>query len=144
MAAVFRHTHRVTYSDCTLGNHVYYGRYLPLLEAARAELFRTLGTTFLEWQEQDTIFPVIECRLQYRAPARYDEVLTIETSVSHAAGVRLNFDYRIVNQGGKEILRAETSHVCTGLAEKPKRLPAQLLQSLEPWLPNPAKHSERA
>jgi acyl-CoA thioester hydrolase len=65
----YRHTHRVTYAECTVGNHVYYARYLDLLETARGEFFRHLSTPLLELQNQDLIFPVIECRLRYKAPA---------------------------------------------------------------------------
>src|SRR5689334_3561132 len=64
-AKTFRYKHRVTYAECTLGNHVYYARYLDLLEAARNEVFRELGVTLLELQEQDTIFPAVECHLKY-------------------------------------------------------------------------------
>lgn len=72
---VFQHCHpyRVTYADCTVGNHIYYGRYLELLEAARGELFRTAGRTFAEWQAAGVIFPVIEVQLRYRAAARYED-----------------------------------------------------------------------
>lgn len=45
----FRYRHRVTYADCTVGNHIYYGRYLDLLEAARGEWFRSMGKSFDEW-----------------------------------------------------------------------------------------------
>ena len=55
-APVFRHTHRVSYAECTLGNHVYYSRYLDLLEAARGDFFRQLGSPLLHWQERDVIF----------------------------------------------------------------------------------------
>jgi hypothetical protein len=41
--SVFRHTHRVVYSECTVGNHVYYARYLDMLEAARGEFMRQFG-----------------------------------------------------------------------------------------------------
>src|SRR5882724_12051566 len=97
-ALVFRHTHRVTYAECTVGDHIYYARYLDLLEAARGEFFRQLGVTFLEWQVRDTTFPVIECRLRYKSPARYDDVLAIEVWPTLAEKVRLNFSYRILNQ----------------------------------------------
>src|ERR1044071_950585 len=72
----FRCSQRVTYSDCTLGNHVYYARYLDLLEWARGEFFRHLEEPFLKWQQADAIFPVIECRVRYRNAARYDDLLT--------------------------------------------------------------------
>jgi len=133
-AKTFRHAHRVTYAECTVGNHVYYSRYLDLLEAARGEFFRQLGAPFRHWQDQETIFPVVECRLRYKAPARYDDLLTIELWLSAAAGVRLNFACRILNQTGALILEGETCHVCTGVNEKPKRLPEELTRLLEPYV----------
>ena len=131
---IFRHTHRVTYADCTVGNHIYYARYLDLLEAARGEFFRSLGTPLLQWQERGLIFPVIECHLRYKSPARYDDVLTIETWLTLAEKVRLNFANRIVNQAGTLILEAETRHVCTALNDKPKRLPEDLIGQFQTYL----------
>ena len=136
MTAPFRHTHRVTYADCTVGNHIYYGRYLNLLEVARGEFFRHLGTTLLQWQERDTLFPVLECHLRYKAPARYDDVLAIEVWPTSAERVRLNFAHRIMNQSGKLILEAETNHVCASLNDKPKRLPEELVAALRAHLPD--------
>jgi acyl-CoA thioester hydrolase len=133
-ASAFHHSHRVTYAECTLGNHVYYARYLDLLEIARAEFFRTLGSTFLRWQEQDTIFPVIESRVRYKAAARYDEVLTIEVWPTTADRTRLNFAYRVLNASGTLVVQAETLHVCTGLDGKPKRLPGELVTKLQAYL----------
>jgi acyl-CoA thioester hydrolase len=131
---MFRHTHRVTYTECTVGNHVYHSRYLDLLEAARGEFIRSLGATVLRWQENDMIFPVIEARLRYKFPARYDDLLAIEVWVTALEKVRLNFGHRILNQNGKLILEAETFHVCTGIDEKPKRLPEELATKLKPLL----------
>ena len=130
----FQYSYRVPYADCALGNHIYYSRYLDLLERARGEFFRALGTTFLQWQERSTIFPVIECRLQYKAPARYDDVLSIEVWPTLAERARLNFAYRVLNQAARLILEAETFHICTGLDEKPKRLPDELRTLLLPYL----------
>jgi acyl-CoA thioester hydrolase len=133
-AQIFRHTHRVTYAECTVGNHVYYARFLDLLEEARGEFFRHLGATFLEWQGRDTVFPVIECHLCYKSPARYDDVLTVETWLAAVEKVRLNFAHRIVNQTGAVILEAETRHVCASLDGKPKRLPEELGRLLQPYV----------
>lgn len=134
MAAPFRHSHRVSYAECTVGNHIYHSRYLDLLEAARGEFIRSLGATVRQWQEQDVIFPVIEARLQYKLPARYDDLLTIEVWPTAVERVRLNFGHRIVNEAGRLILAAETFHACTGTNEKPKRLPAELAAQLSPFL----------
>lgn len=62
----FIHPVRVTYAECTVGNHVYYGRYLDYLEEARGEFFRQMGCPLLQWQQAETIFPVIELRLRYK------------------------------------------------------------------------------
>ena len=139
----FRHSHRVTYADCTLGDHLYYARYLNLLEAARNEFFRSLRLPFLDLQNQDTIFPVLECRLRYKAPARYDDLLSIELWPTVAERVRLSLAYRIVNQKNVLILEAETLHVCASVSNKPKRLPETLRGRLLPFLRNDAGGENR-
>jgi len=128
------HEHRVVYADCTLGNHVYYARYLELLEAARGEFLRRLGVTLLGWQERGWMFPVVEAHLRYQALARYDDVLRVETWVTLAEKVRLNFAYRITNQAGRLVSEGATRHVCMTLEEKPARLPAELVTALRPHL----------
>jgi acyl-CoA thioester hydrolase len=134
MAELFRHTHRVTYADCTIGNHIYHSRYLDLLEAARGEFMRSLGRPVLALQDANYIFPVIEARVRYKFPARYDDLLTIEVWLTLVQRVRLNFGHRILNQSGKLILEAETFHACTGIDEKPKRMPEELAEKLKPFL----------
>ncbi|MEY4690707.1 MAG: hypothetical protein RIT19_1032 [Verrucomicrobiota bacterium] len=121
----------MTYADCTVGNHVYYGRHLALLEAARGEWFRSLGKSFDEWHRADgLIFPVLEVHLTYRSPARYDEVLSIEIRVEEARGVRLTLGYRVLGPEGRLVLEGQTLHVCTNLEDKPRRLPPALIASL--------------
>lgn len=134
----FRCQHRVTYAECTLGNHVYYARYLDMLELARGEFFRSLGEPLLRWQEQDTAFPVIECQLQYKHPARYDDVLEVELWLVELERIRLSFSCRVCRADGQLILEAVTRHVCATLAEKPKRLPPDLVALLRPYLSPPA------
>ena len=134
MAKPFCHHHRVSYAECTVGDHIYHSRYLDLLEAARGEFMRALGEPVLTLQNADYIFPVIEARLRYKAPARYDDLLTIEVWMTLVERVRLNFGHRILNQDGKLLLEAETFHCCTSRDEKPKRLPAELVEKLNPFL----------
>lgn len=132
-ARIFRHVYRVVYADCTLGNHIYYSRYLDILEAARGEFFRQLGQPLLELQAQEILFPVVECHLRYKSPARYDDVLTVELWPTLVQGARLNFGFRIVKEETL-ILEGETLHVCTGLNEKPKRVPEHLAEKLTNFL----------
>lgn len=134
MSAEFVHRQRVTYAVCTLGNHVYYARYLDFLEAARGEFFRHVGRSFLEWQESGLIFPVLEVHAQYRGAARYDDEIEVELWPTLVERVRLNFGYRIHGPGKRLLLEAETRHVCTNLSDKPQRLPPELVSGLAPYL----------
>lgn len=96
----------------------------------RGEFFRHIGSPFLFLQEQDVVFPVLECRLRYKAPARYDEQLSIALWVTKLEGVRLNFAYSIARQDGLLILEAETWHACTTVEGKPRKLPDSLCEKL--------------
>ena|SRR5437016_14539490 len=135
---VFRHSHRVTYAECTVGNHVYYARYLDFLEEARGEFFRSLGVPLRGLQEADTAFPAVESRLQYKSPARYDDVLRIELWLTELDRIRISFGHRIINQAAQLVVEGGTVHVCTTLKGSPKRLPGHLIALLVPYLPQAA------
>jgi acyl-CoA thioester hydrolase len=132
--SVFQHQHRVVYAECTLGNHVYYARYLDMLEEARGELFRQAGWPLLALQESGTVFPVIAVEIAYKGPARYDDLLTIQLWLAELGGVRLHFGFRILHPKGPTLAEGETRHICAGLDEKPKRLPDGLREGLAPYL----------
>ena len=128
----FAHKLRICYAHCTMGNHVYYARYLDILEVARGEFFRYLGFSCLSLQEQDTIFQVTECSLKYLKPARYDDELEICISLSEVRKVRLRFDYEIY-RGTDLLLNGWTYMVCASTDEKPKRIPEELLKAFQPY-----------
>jgi acyl-CoA thioester hydrolase len=130
----FHHQYRVTYADCTLGNHVYYSRYLDILEAARGEFFRQLGQTFLHWQERDTIFPVIDCRLRYKGAARYDDLLGIDLWLTALEKIQFRVAYRISFPADQLLVEASTQHVCTSIANRLKRIPEELAAALSPFV----------
>ena len=125
----------MTYAECTVGDHVYYARYLDWLEAARGEFLRSLGVPLTVLVAEDVALPVVECQLSYRSPARYDDVVTVETWVAALERVRLGFAHRVLKAGGVEVVRATTVHACTTLAGRPKRLPEALRERLAHHLP---------
>jgi acyl-CoA thioester hydrolase len=136
--SLFQHRHRVVYAECTVGNHVYYSRYLDMLEEARGELFRQAGWPLAALQEEGTAFPVIEAQIAYKAAARYDDLLTIELWIAQLSAVRINFAFRIRRPDGARAADGETRHVCAGLDEKPKRLPKGLSEALAAFLRAPS------
>lgn len=135
MAAPFRFRHRVTYAECTVGNHVYYARYLDILEAARGEFFRVAGAPLAVLQAQDVIFPAVEAHLHYESAARYDDELIVEVVMVELDRLKITFAYGVSNGRNQIILTGRTCHVCTGLDEKPKRMPPELFNRLNATLP---------
>ena len=133
-AKTFIHSYRVGYAECTVGNHIYYSRYLDILERARGEFFRHLGCTFDQWQQADAIFPVVEARLRYLGAAHYEDLLSVELWVSEMGRVRLSFGSRIAGPDGRTLVEVTTEHACTTLLNKPRRLPEELVASLAPYL----------
>lgn len=105
-----------------------------MLESARGEFFRSLGTTFAGWQERDVIFPVVEAHVKYRAAARYDDELEVKVWATEIARVRIGFGYRIAKAGGALLVEATTVHVCTGVAGRPCRVPEELAARLRSFL----------
>ncbi len=136
---VYTHSLRVTYSECTVRDHVYYGRYLDFLEAARGEFFRSLGTTFGQWDSQGVIFPVVEVQLRYRGAARYDDVLKIELWLADLRAVKMVFAYRVLNAEGKLLVEGTTTHACTNTEDKPMRIPEELAGKLGTFVVNGEK-----
>ncbi|MCX8038326.1 MAG: acyl-CoA thioesterase [Candidatus Sumerlaeia bacterium] len=101
---------RVTYRDTDQMGHVYYANHLVWFEIGRTELVRQFGQAYRDLESRGVFLPVIEARVHYRAPARYDDVLEIRTRVAKLSPVGIAFAYRIVrNDKGVETLIAEGS-----------------------------------
>jgi acyl-CoA thioester hydrolase len=96
----WRHAHhwpvRVYYEDTDAGGVVFYTNYLKFMERGRTEWLRTLsiGQQNLALT-QGVVFVVSQLDMQYMIPARLDDALTIETVVTYAGRVSLNFAQRI-------------------------------------------------
>lgn len=132
---VFRCQHRVSYAECTAGNHVYHARYLDILERARGEFFRSLGYPLLQLQNQDLIFPVTGCELKFRAMARYDDLLTVELWVTEQGRVRWTCSGTIKDASGTALFESVVRLACTTVAGKPQRIPGPLATLLAPYTP---------
>jgi acyl-CoA thioester hydrolase len=121
---VFQARQRVIYGDTDQMGVVYYANYLRYFEHARNELFRAHGGTYRAFEAQGLMLPVVEAGVSYRAPARYDDLLLIDTEVSAASRVRLTFVYVVRREGEQAVLcEGHTVHACVTTAGKPARLP---------------------
>ncbi len=98
--------YRVPYADTDQMGVVYYGNYLTLFERARNELMRKCGYTYRECEEEGWMLPVIHAELDYKSPARYDDLLEITASVRALKGVRMEIAC-IVRRKGEEMVLVE-------------------------------------
>jgi acyl-CoA thioester hydrolase len=120
---------RVRYAETDQMGIVYYANYLVWFEIGRVELLRALGLTYNQLEiEHQCILPVIEATCRYRAPARYDDEIVIETNPSMLRGSVLKFAYQVWRKATdaeerKLLAEGETVHVvCDGQLNK-KPLP---------------------
>jgi acyl-CoA thioester hydrolase len=120
---------RVRYAETDQMGIVYYANYLVWFEIGRVELLRALGLTYNQLEiDHQCILPVIEASCRYRAPARYDDEILIETRPSLLRGSVLKFAYQVWRKATeteerKLLAEGETVHVvCDGQLNK-KPLP---------------------
>lgn len=110
---------------------VYYGNYATYLEQGRTEWLRDMGFSY-KWMEDNGIhLPVVELSIKYKAPARYDDVLTVTTIIKKIPTYRIEFSYEIHNQEGQLLITGETSLVfVNSTTNKLQRAPNYLLEKL--------------
>ena len=87
---------RVTYRDTDQMGYVYYANHLVWFEIGRSEFVRQLGQSYRELEESGVFLPVVSAQVNYRAPARYDDLIEIRTRVTKLSHVGIAFDYRVV------------------------------------------------
>ena len=89
---------RVRYSETDQMGVVYHGNYLPYFEIGRVEWLRDKGISYKSLEEGGIALPIVQLALNYKKPARYDDVLTIKTTFKSQASVKLEFDCAITNE----------------------------------------------
>ena len=125
---------RVRYSETDQMGVVYHGNYAQFFELGRTEWLRALRITYKDMELSGIMLPVISLSCKFLKPAKYDDVLTIETILLKKPMVKIKFDYKITNQHDELI--------CTGSSvlafikmenSKPTSCPNYLLESLGFW-----------
>ena len=115
---------RVTYADTDAMGVVYYANYLKWFETGRSELMRDMGIVYSELETAGYYLPVIEAHCHYLLPARYDEVVLIETEITAIRRASVRFDYVIRDENKERILAAGfTLHPFTSKEGKIVRAP---------------------
>ena len=124
---------RVYIEDTDAGGIVFYGNYLKFFERARTEFLRSIGVEQSVTIENNLIFVVRHVAVDYRAPARLDDLLTISCAVHSIRPTRVLFSQSANRANdGISLVNAEVEVVAvSGDTLKPRVLPATLLNTLQ-------------
>lgn len=118
---------RVRYAETDQMGVVYYANYFVWCEIGRVEFFRQLGWDYKQMEiADDCHLPVVEANCRYRAPARYDDEVIIETTVTALRTYIIKFSYRLLrvaSDGNQLLAEAETVHVNVDKQMQKKPLP---------------------
>lgn len=89
---------RVRYSETDQMRVVYHGNYAQYFEVGRVEWLRNKGISYKWMEDNGIMLPVVSLVMNYKKPARYDELLTLKTILKKQKSVRIEFDYELYNE----------------------------------------------
>ncbi|MDP9037745.1 MAG: acyl-CoA thioesterase [Acidobacteriota bacterium] len=123
---------RVRYAETDQMGVVYHANYLVWFEVGRVELMRQQGLAYKDMErEEGAGIAVVQVDLRYRAPARYDDELVVETRVVLVRGPIIRFAYRVVRLDDATLLcEGETTHVVVGRDMKKRAMPERYAEIL--------------
>jgi acyl-CoA thioester hydrolase len=121
---------RVIYGDTDQMGVVYYANYLRWFEAGRTEFLRAKGLSYSDFEAREKlILPVAEAGVTYRQPARYDDLVAVETRLVETRRASARFEYD-VRRGDDLLATGFTVHACVDAAGRITRLPRQFLAGI--------------
>ncbi|MFB6318151.1 acyl-CoA thioesterase [Saccharicrinis sp. FJH54] len=124
---------RPRYGEVDQMGYVYHANYVSYCHEARTELLRQHGVNDFVLEKNNIMIPVIDFRISYKKPARYDEVLTISTKVTQFPEVRMGFEFEIRNENNDLICMADSTIVFVSKkTRQPVRLPEFIEVRLKP------------
>jgi acyl-CoA thioester hydrolase len=129
----FAAEYRVTFSDTDAMGVVYYANYFEWFEIGRTEFFRSLGIPYKELDARGFVTPVVEAYCKFIKPARYDEILLIDTRVSVFKRATIRFEYSVIQKkDGLKLAEGYTVHAFLNKEDgKIVRIPEYIVDALK-------------
>ena len=129
---------RVRYAETDQMGVVYHAEYLVWCEVGRTDFIRGLGLPYSELEKRGTQLAVAEATIRYHAPARYDNLVRVETRLTEVRSRAITFDYVIRNaESGERLATARTLLVSLEPSGKPVPMPAEVRALMERGIARP-------
>ena len=123
--------YRVCYGDTDQMGVVYHGNYPKLFEIGRTEMFRHLNLDYKTIEANGIMLPVVNININYKKPAKYDDLLTIRTFIKQIKGVKIIFNYELYNQQQELLSTGETTLVFVDKkTQRPTSAPQNIIDIL--------------
>jgi acyl-CoA thioester hydrolase len=124
---------RVRYGETDQMGYVYYGNYAQFFEVGRVEWLRNLGVSYKNLEESGVMLPVLNLNVNFLKPAKYDDLLTIVTSLKKKPLIKIEFDFEIFNENQDLLTTGYTSLVFIDIKKnRPTKAPQSLLDQIYP------------
>lgn len=94
-------TVRVRYAETDQMGVVYHGNYAQYFEMGRVEWLRNMGVSYKWMEENGIMLPVVSLNINYKKPARYDDLLRVKTIYKNQSSVKIEFEYEIYNESNE-------------------------------------------
>lgn len=121
---------RVRYSETDQMGVVYHGNYIPYFEIGRVEWLRNQGISYKSMEENGIALPIVNININYKKPARYDDLLTITTAFKKQETVKIEFACKIENENGELLTTADFVLVFVDTKTGRPTLPPQYILDL--------------
>jgi len=122
---------RVIYADTDAMGVVYHTNYIEWFEVGRTELLRGNDIVYAHLENRGYYFPVTEVYCNYLLPARYDQVIVVETSLDFMRRASMKFVYVIWDEDKKKrLVEGYTVHACVNTSGKIVRLPSDITEKI--------------
>jgi acyl-CoA thioester hydrolase len=120
---------RVRYAETDQMGVVYHGSYVVWCEIGRTEFIRSRGLSYAELERRGVALAVSELTMRYHAPARYDDMIRVTTTLADARSRAITFDYVVTKvDGGERLVTARTTLVSIDGNGRPVSMPADVRQ----------------
>ena len=119
---------RVIYADTDAMGIVYHTNYIRWFEIGRTELLRSVGIVYAEMEAVGYNLPLTEAYCNYLFPAKYDQIIVVETELEYLKRASMKFLYTIWDEEReKALVEGYTIHACTNKMGKIVRIPPFIL-----------------
>lgn len=105
---VSENTFRVRYAETDQMGIVYHSNYYIWFDMGRTEFLRSLGFDYSKMEKAGILLPILETHCIYKKSARYDDMVTVKTSLESFKGVRISFKYEVYNESGELLASGRT------------------------------------